>query len=73
MQESTAQPRIDEALLKRFRSEIKSKIPFVVEKDGKKVIVNPTPLEDLTGPLVECARVEYGLEIAECWKRSGST
>src|SRR5256712_670801 len=64
MQGSTAQPRVDEALLKRFRSEIKSKVPFVVEKDGKKLIVNPTPLEDLTVPLVECARVEYGLEIA---------
>ena len=63
MQESTARPRIEEALLKRFRNEIKSKLPFVVEKDGKKVIVNPTPLEDLTAPLVECARVEYGLEI----------
>ncbi len=64
MQESTAQPRLDEALLKRFRSEIKSKVPSVFEKDGKKTIVNPTPLEDLTAPLVECARVEYGLEIA---------
>src|SRR3989449_2870713 len=64
MQGSTAQPRVDEALLKRFRSEIKSKVPSVVEKDGKKLIVNPTPLEDLTVPLVECARVEYGLQIA---------
>jgi len=64
MQESTAQRRVDEALLKRFRSEIKSKVPSVFEKDGKKTIVNPTPLEDLTAPLVECARVEYGLEIA---------
>src|SRR3989454_1935 len=64
MQGSTAQPRVDEALLKRFRSEIKSKVPSVVEKYGKKLIVNPTPLEDLTVPLVECARVEYGLQIA---------
>src|SRR5947208_16915372 len=64
MQESTAQPRVDEALLKRFRSEIKSKVPSVFEKDGKRTIVNPTPLEDLAAPLVECARVEYGLEIA---------
>src|SRR5437867_1548071 len=63
MQGSTAQSRADEALLKRFMDEIKNRIPFVVEKDGKKVIVNPTPLEDLTAPLIKCARVEYGLEI----------
>src|SRR5436853_3753815 len=63
MQESTAHPKVDETLLKRFRSEIKKKTPFVAEKDGRKIIVNPTPLEDLTTPLVECARVEYGLEI----------
>src|SRR5437870_10879868 len=63
MQQSTAQPRVDEALLKRFRSEIKSKVPSVFEKKGKKTIVNPTPLEDLAAPLIECARGEYGLEI----------
>jgi cysteine synthase len=63
MQDSKATPQVDEALLKRFRSEIKSKIPSVVEKDGKKIIVNPTPLEDLTTLLIECARVEYSLEI----------
>src|SRR5205807_7798150 len=63
MQESTAHPKVDEALLKRFRSEIKNKTPFVAEKDGRKIIVNPTPLEDLTTPLVECARVEYGVEL----------
>lgn len=63
MQQSTAHLRIDEELLNRFRSEIKSKVPSVVQKDGKRLIANPTPLEDLTVPLVECARVEYGLEI----------
>src|SRR5436309_1425287 len=63
MQGSTAQPRIDEALLKRFRSEIRNRVPSVFEIDRKKVIINPTPLEDLTVPVVESARVEYGLEI----------
>jgi cysteine synthase len=63
MQESTAKPHIDETLLRRFRSEIRNQIPFLVERDGKKLIVNPTPLEDLTAPLVECAHIEYGLEI----------
>src|SRR3989475_5570534 len=63
MQESMAKPHVDGALLKRFQSEIKSKVPYFVEKDGEKSFVNPTPLEDLTVPFIECARVEYGLEI----------
>ncbi len=63
MQEATAKRHVDEALLKRFLSEIKSKVPHVVERDGSRIFVNPTPLEDLTVPLIECARVEYGLEI----------
>jgi len=63
MQESTPKPQVDEALLKRFQSEIGSKVPYVVESNGSKVFVNATPLEDLTVPLIECARVEYGLEI----------
>src|SRR5207245_4546205 len=64
MQESTAKPQVDEALLRRFRSEIASKVPHIVERDGSKTFVNPTPLEDLTTALIECARVEYGLEIS---------
>ncbi len=63
MQEPATKLPVDEALLKRFQTEIKSKVPYVVEKDGSKSFVNPTPLEDLTVPLIECARVEYGLEI----------
>jgi cysteine synthase/rhodanese-related sulfurtransferase len=63
MQEPTAKPQVDEALLKRFQSEIKGKVPYTVERDGSKTFVNPTPLEDLTTALIECARVEYGLEI----------
>src|SRR6266571_7122603 len=63
MIETAAKPEIDEALLERFLSEIKSKVPYVVERDGSKTFVNQTPLEDLTSPLIECARIEYGLEI----------
>src|SRR2546426_4376331 len=63
MQESTTKPKVDEALLKRFQSEIKSKVPYFVEKDGRKSFVNRTRLEGVTVPLIECARVEYGLEI----------
>ena len=63
MQGTTTEPKVDVALLSRFRSEIKSQVPHVVERDGVKDFVNATPLEDLTASLVECARVEYGLEI----------
>src|SRR5437016_8565524 len=63
MQESAAKSQVDEALLRRFRSEIASKVPHIVERNGSKTFVNPTPLEDLTTALIECARVEYGLEI----------
>jgi len=63
MQESTAKLPVDEALLRLFQSEIASKVPHLVERNGSKVFVNSTPLENLTDPLVECARVEYGLEM----------
>jgi cysteine synthase len=63
LQEATAKRQVDEALLKRFQIEIKSKVPHIVERDGGKAIANATPLEDITAPLVECARIEYGLEI----------
>ena len=63
MQESTAKPQVDEALLRRFQSEIASKVPHLVEREGRQTFVNPTPLEDLTTALIECARVEYGLEL----------
>jgi cysteine synthase A len=63
LQETTTKRQVDEALLNRFQSEIKSKVPHIVERDGGKAFANATPLEDLTAPLVECARIEYGLEI----------
>ncbi len=63
MQGTASKAEFDGALLKRFQSEIKSKVPHLVERDGSKAFINPTPLEDLTARLVECARVEYGLEI----------
>src|SRR5438132_232872 len=63
MQGTTSKAEFDGALLKRFQNEIKSKVPHLVERDGSKAFINPTPLEDLTALLAECARVEYGLEI----------
>src|SRR6267143_4784765 len=63
MQEPITKPQVDGVLLECFHNEIRSKVPHVVERDGNKAFVIPTPLEDLTAPLIECARVEYGLEI----------
>src|SRR5713101_6977790 len=63
MQEPITKPQVDGVLLECFHNEIRSKVPHVVERDGSKAFVNPTPLEDVTVPLIECARVEYGLEI----------
>jgi cysteine synthase len=42
---------------------VKSKVPHAIQKEGRTFLVNSTPLEDLTAALIECARVEYGLEI----------
>src|SRR6266705_3926956 len=63
MQETGTKSSIDETLLNRFLSEIKSRVPYVLEREGSETFVNPTPLEDLTEPLIECARVEYGIAI----------
>src|SRR5438132_6156687 len=63
MQGTATKSSLDETLLNRFLSEIKSRVPYVIEREGRQTFVNPTPLEDLTGPLMECARLEYGLEI----------
>ena len=50
---------------------MKSKVPYAVESEGKKTFANPTPLEDLSIPLLECARIEYGLEIPKSIKVFG--
>ena len=63
MPETGTKSSIDETLLNRFLSEIKSRVPYVLEREGSETFVNPTPLEDLTEPLIECARVEYGIAI----------
>jgi cysteine synthase/rhodanese-related sulfurtransferase len=57
-----AQPTIDQPLLRRFEIELKAKVPHLSAKTNM-VIVNPTPLVDITDALLECGRAEYGLEI----------
>lgn len=46
-------------LLQRFDSEVWEKVPHL----DNGAVVNPTPLVDVTGPLFECARSEYGIGI----------
>src|SRR5918992_777556 len=56
---------IDISLLESFEREIWNKIPHLEEKSGEAKIVNPTPLIDITEDLKQCAKVEYGLDLAD--------
>jgi cysteine synthase len=56
---------IDISLLEHFEREIWSKVPHLEEKSNAAKIVNPTPLIDITEDLKECAKVEYGLDLAD--------
>ena len=49
----------DAGLLERFQKELHARVPHFEGKDG----ANPTPLEDVTNVLLECARAEYGLHL----------
>ena len=55
---------IDTVLLENFEQEIWSKVPHLEKPDGAKV-VNATPLVDITGDLIECAKKVYGLNLAD--------
>jgi len=54
----------DEELLRSFNDEIRAKVPHLAEGASGSTVVNATPLVDLTRPFLECARVEYGLELS---------
>ena len=56
---------IDSFLLEHFQREIWSKVPHLEEKLGEVKVVNATPLIDITKDLRECARKEYGLDLAD--------
>jgi cysteine synthase len=49
----------DSGLMERFDSAIWSQVPH--QEEGK--VANPTPLVDITGALLECARSEYGMSL----------
>src|ERR687891_1529253 len=56
---------IDNSLMERFEREIWSKVPHLEEKSGESKVVNPTPLINITEDLKQCARIEYGLDLAD--------
>lgn len=58
---------IDSSLLEDFRREIWSKVPHSEgdPENGKREVVNATPLIDVTKEMKECARKLYGLDLAD--------
>src|SRR5207245_1751386 len=56
---------IDSNLFEHFQREIWSKVPHLEEKPDEVKVVNATPLIDITEDLRECARKEYGLNLAD--------
>jgi len=56
---------IDSSLLEHFQREIWSKVPHLEEKPDEMKVVNATPLIDITEVLRECAKKEYGLDLAD--------
>jgi cysteine synthase A len=63
MQEDKAS-EIDNVLLEQFDKEIWNKVPHLEEGSGGTRVVNATPLIDITGDLIECAKTVYGLDLA---------
>ncbi|TLX65668.1 MAG: pyridoxal-phosphate dependent enzyme [Thaumarchaeota archaeon] len=52
-------------MFEHFQREIWSKVPHLEEKPDEVKVVNATPLIDITEDLRECARKEYGLNLAD--------
>jgi cysteine synthase/rhodanese-related sulfurtransferase len=56
---------IDKNLLERFEQEIWIKVPHLEENLDDVKVVNTTPLVDITGDLIECAKNVYNLNISD--------
>ena len=55
----------DNLLLKRFEHEILEKVPHLQRTAGGDRVVNPTPLVDITQDLIECAKSQFGIDLAD--------
>jgi cysteine synthase A len=64
LQSQNKRTDIDSSLMERFEREIWNKLPHLEEKSVESKVVNPTPLIDITEDLKQCARIEYGLDLA---------
>jgi cysteine synthase A len=63
--ELVAEPRVTEAeLLSKFTVDIKSRVPHVEDRPAGPVIVNATPMIEVTDLIAECARAEFGIDIS---------
>lgn len=62
MQSTFEDSAADELLLGKFVNEVGRKVPHWGDRS---TIVGATPLTDITKDLIECAKVEYGLDISE--------
>jgi cysteine synthase A len=56
---------VDSSLMEHFEQEVWSKVPHLEEESSELKVVNPTPLIDITEDLKQCARTEYGLNLAD--------
>ncbi len=56
---------MDSSLMEHFEQEVWSKVPHLEEESSELKVVNPTPLIDITEDLKQCARTEYGLNLAD--------
>ncbi len=65
MQGLDRERNIDSQLLEHFRREIWNKVPHLQEERGEVKVVNATPLIDITDDLRECAKREYGIDLAD--------
>jgi cysteine synthase len=65
LEEQNKSTDMDSSLMEHFEREIWSKVPHLEEVSGELKVVNPTPLIDITEDLKQCARVEYGLDLAD--------
>lgn len=63
MQQPAQSLNRDTELLRRFSSEIRGKVPHWDYASGTPTIINPTPLVNVTGVLIDCARTEFNLQL----------
>jgi cysteine synthase len=63
--EVTKENNIDNVLFERFQEEIWNRVPHLDKKGGNAMVVNATPLIDITEDLKECAKNVYNLNLAD--------